>query len=111
VNWVHQDDGQMILSVCMVCAMVVNVVSLANQLIQEPVMALVQPSAPSVVGIPDSNIDEDETGYSTTPAYRAMLAERLEIPDHVIVCIHHAPLPHAYVAIKNSISRITSCRT
>ena len=87
----------------MVCAAVVDVANMAYTylLIQEPVLALAQPSAHSVTGIPDSNnIDEDETGYSTTPAYRAMLAECLEIPDHVTVCIHHVHLPHAYLHYK-----------
>jgi hypothetical protein len=87
----------MILSVCAVCAAVVNVASMAYLLIQESALGLAQPSAHS---IPDSNIEEDETGYSTTPAYRAMLAERLGIPDHVTVRLHHAPLPHAYVRYK-----------
>jgi hypothetical protein len=96
--WVHQHDGQMILSICMVCATVVSVASMAYLLIQDPAPA--QPSAPLGNGAPDSNIDDDETGYTTSPAYRAMLAERLGIPDHVTVHLRYTTLPHAYLRYK-----------
>ena len=63
--------------------------------------ALALPSAPPANGASaDSNIDDDESGYNTSPAYRAMLAERLGIPDHVTVRLRHTPLPHAYLRYK-----------
>lgn len=82
----------------MVCPAVVHVASVAYLLIQESTEA--KPSALSVIGVPDSNIDDDETGYKTSPAYRALLAERLGIPDHVTVRLRHVPLPHAYLRYK-----------
>ena len=80
----------------MLCQFIIG--NLSYQAFQDPAAA--QPSALSVTVAPDINADDDETGYNTSAAYRAMLAERLEIPSHVTTRLRQMPLPHAYLRYK-----------